>query len=72
MGVNQMNRPFSFVRMDDFGITYCEKCKAEILCNEFGDMPDTCPNCKRELDYALLMFPADLKVKRIKRKEETK
>lgn len=24
--------------LDDYGVTYCEKCGAELLCNECGDM----------------------------------
>lgn len=37
--------------MDDYGTTYCEKCGAELLCNECGDMPDTCPRCGRLIDW---------------------
>ena len=39
------------VRTNDFGLTYCE-CGAEIICNEFGDMPNTCPDCGATLDYS--------------------
>lgn len=39
------------VKMDDYGATHCEKCGAEIMCNECGDMPDVCPCCKEQLDY---------------------
>lgn len=24
------------VKMDDYGVTHCEKCSAEIMCNECG------------------------------------
>lgn len=37
--------------LDDYGVTYCEKCGAELLCNECGDMPDTCPRCGRLIDW---------------------
>ena len=37
---------------DRFGVTRCETCEAEILCNEFGDMPDVCPVCKESLDWS--------------------
>lgn len=37
--------------LDDYGVTYCEKCGAELLCNECGDMPDTCPHCGRLIDW---------------------
>lgn len=33
------------VRIDDYGMTHCENCGAELLCNECGDMPDCCPQC---------------------------
>lgn len=43
----------ALVLEDDFGITHCEQCGAEILSNDCGDMPDICPKCGAELDYSL-------------------
>ena len=40
------------VKMDNYGVTHCDKCGAEILCNEWGDMPDVCQHCKERLDYS--------------------
>ncbi len=39
------------VREDDQGVTRCGACGAELLCNECGDMPDTCPHCGKNLGY---------------------
>lgn len=38
--------------LDDYGVTYCEKCGAELLCNECGDMPEICPRCGRVIDWS--------------------
>lgn len=38
--------------LDDYGATYCEKCGAELLCNECGDMPEICPRCGRVIDWS--------------------
>lgn len=38
--------------LDAYGVTYCEKCGAELLCNECGDMPDACPRCGRLIDWS--------------------
>lgn len=43
--------------LDDYGVTYCEKCGAELLCNDCGDMPETCPRCGRAIDWSA--FAAD-------------
>lgn len=39
------------VTEDDFGMMRCGICGAELLCDENGDMPDTCPQCGSALDY---------------------
>lgn len=44
-------REKSTVKMTDDGITYCAKCKAELLCDKYGQMPNYCPECGRELDW---------------------
>lgn len=44
--------------MDDYGVTYCEKCGAELLCNECGDMPEICPRCGRVIDWSAFDPPA--------------
>ena len=33
------------VRINDYGMTHCENCGAELLCNKCGDMPDRCSQC---------------------------
>lgn len=38
--------------MDEYGLTHCEGCGSEILCDENGDMPYVCPNCGVFLDYS--------------------
>lgn len=40
------------VKIDDYGMTYCEKCGAEILCDEYGNMPEICPLCGELLDWS--------------------
>lgn len=44
-------RKKSIAKMTDDGITYCENCKEELLCDKYGDMPDYCPACGRKLDW---------------------
>jgi len=39
------------VRIDDYGMTHCENCGAELLCNECGDMPDCCPQCGATINW---------------------
>ena len=48
-----MKRPRdkSTVKMTDDGITFCAECKAELLCDKYGQMPNYCPECGRELDW---------------------
>lgn len=41
----------SFVRMTDDGLVYCDHCKSFLYPNAFGEMPDVCPWCKRDLDW---------------------
>ena len=41
------------VKIDDVGLSVCE-CGAVLECDEFGDMPDTCPECGALLDYSEL------------------
>lgn len=41
----------SFVRMTDDGLIYCDHCKSFLYSNAFGEMPDVCPWCKRDLDW---------------------
>lgn len=42
----------SRVLLNDDGETYCEMCGTTIECDEYGDMPETCPRCSRMLDYS--------------------
>lgn len=46
-----MKRNKSIVKLTDDGLVYCEKCREMLFCNEFGDMPDVCPKCGRDLDW---------------------
>lgn len=39
------------VSIDDYGMTHCENCGAELLCNECGDMPDCCPQCGAAINW---------------------
>lgn len=39
------------VSIDDAGISYCS-CGEELVCNQFGDMPNICPACRAWLDYS--------------------
>ena len=34
------------------GLACCGECGAELLCNEFGDMPDVCPVCHEGIDWS--------------------
>jgi len=43
----------ALVTEDDYGVTRCGACGGEILCGDTGDMPNFCPACGKELDYAL-------------------
>lgn len=38
---------------DRYGITRCGACCAPLLCNDCGDMPETCPQCSAPLDYSI-------------------
>lgn len=46
----------SWAVMDDLGIVHCEKCGAELICNDNGDMPEYCPQCCRQIDWASFDF----------------
>ena len=35
-----------------FGDVLCERCGAELECDECGDMPELCPECGAKLDYS--------------------
>ena len=35
----------------DNGLLVCDFCGCEIICDDCGDMPETCPGCGNELDY---------------------
>jgi NTP pyrophosphatase (non-canonical NTP hydrolase) len=39
------------VRIDNVGIPRCTRCGQELLCNDCGDMPDHCPECKLYIDW---------------------
>lgn len=43
----------SRVLLDDYEETYCEMCGTTLECDEYGDMPETCPRCGRLLDYSI-------------------
>ena len=53
--MNEKEGPVSVSRvlLDDYGETHCEMCGRTLMCDEFGDMPDVCPHCKRKLDYSI-------------------
>lgn len=36
----------------DDGMVRCGGCGTELLCNEFGDMPDVCPACHEGVDWS--------------------
>lgn len=38
---------------DNVGISRCDGCRAELLCDENGDMPDVCPGCGEQLDWSV-------------------
>ena len=46
----------SWAVSDDYGIMHCEKCGSELLCNDSGDMPEYCPQCGRQIDWASFDF----------------
>ena len=46
-------RTIALVIEDEHGMTRCENCGAELVCNDCGDMPSVCPSCGAELDYEL-------------------
>ena len=50
---NSMKEVISRVLVDDYDENYCAACGQTIACDEFGDMPEYCPNCKLLLDYSL-------------------
>lgn len=37
--------------IDDYGISRCGCCDAELICNDCGDMPETCPGCGCNISY---------------------
>ena len=39
------------VRIDNVGIPRCTRCGQELLCNDCGDMPDRCPECKLSINW---------------------
>ena len=41
----------SMVQVDDYGSCFCGNCKTQIVCDDCGDMPLTCPQCGRNLDW---------------------
>ena len=43
----------SRVLLTDYEETYCEMCGRTLECDEYGDMPDRCPDCDRQLDYSI-------------------
>ena len=47
-----MKKHLARAMRDDYGVTYCEKCGAELLCNDGGDMPDTCQRCGSPIDWS--------------------
>lgn len=48
------HRPvYARVVLDDVGMTHCEGCGAEIVCNDCGDMPERCPACNVKLSYVV-------------------
>lgn len=63
MSGKTMNASFQYLRaVDDgkakvsvtkFGVAVCNSCGAELVCDENGDMPETCPTCGRALDYPM-------------------
>lgn len=43
----------SVVQEDEFSVARCGHCNAELLCNDCGDMPATCPSCGKPFDWSL-------------------
>lgn len=45
---------------DRHGNTRCGVCCAALLCDDNGDMPDTCPCCGAPLDYSIYNPTAEI------------
>lgn len=41
------------VYSDPTGIVHCGHCHTELYCTDTGDMPKTCPGCKKELSWGV-------------------
>ncbi|MGE4354210.1 MAG: hypothetical protein AB7D36_09020 [Oscillospiraceae bacterium] len=50
--VNALMSETSKVYEDDYGMSRCGYCNAELVCDECGDMPEVCPVCGKPLDWS--------------------
>lgn len=41
------------------GVCRCTRCNEDLICNDCGDMPTTCPRCHARLDYSDVGIIAD-------------
>ena len=47
-----MNEIYRAKPTEEYGVTMCGVCKAELLCDGCGDMPDVCPKCNVNVDWS--------------------
>lgn len=47
------------VNEDNHGVLHCGNCNAELICNEYGDMPEYCPTCNALLNWNDFIFGDD-------------
>ena len=42
----------SWAVTDNLGVVHCEHCGAELICDDCGDMPESCPKCRRTINWS--------------------
>ena len=42
----------SWTETDNLGVVHCNRCGAELICDDCGDMPESCPQCRRTINWS--------------------
>ena len=42
----------SWAVTDNLGVVHCEHCGAELIYDDCGDMPESCPKCRRAINWS--------------------